>query len=422
MKVKESNHMHSKHTVAKAHSSSRLRTWILIIGIICAAANLRSPLTGVGPILEFIQSDTGMSNTLAGMLTTLPLLAFAFFSPLAPKIARNIGMGYTLFGALLLLAVGIILRSVPVTGTLFIGTALIGIAIAICNVLLPSLIKQEFPYKVGLMTGVYSASMNMWAAIASGISIPLTQGLGFGWRISLACWILLSLISIAVWIPQLRTHKRRNSSVHTKESLWHSKLAWNVTMFMGLQSVVFYSVVTWLPAILHQQGVSQSAAGWLLSLAQLASLPPTFIVPIMASRSSNQRGLVGFIVAVLLLGYIGLLSGATAFVPLYVILLGIGTGSGFGLATMFFTLRTRNAHEAAELSGMAQSVGYLLAAAGPILFGFVHDLTHNWTIPLLILVAAAILLFIFGMGAASSNYVTSTKRNSTFDFQKQKGS
>ncbi|WP_078412017.1 MFS transporter [Priestia abyssalis] len=177
---------------------------MLILGIIFAAANLRAPLTSVGPVIETIRRDMGMSNTAAEMLTTLPLLAFALFSPFAPKIARRFGLEYTLFGALLLLESGIMLRSVPFIQTLFIGTALLGTAIAICNVLLPGLIKREFSSQVGIMTGVYAVSMNMWAAIASGISIPITQGLGFGWRGALVCWVLLSIVSIVFWIPRLR--------------------------------------------------------------------------------------------------------------------------------------------------------------------------------------------------------------------------
>lgn len=403
--------MLSKDNITHTPTSSRLGVWVLILGIVFAGANLRAPLTCVGPIIEMIRRDTGMSNTLAGMLTTLPLLAFAFFSPLAPKIARRFGLEYTLFGALLLLAAGIILRSVPFIDTLFIGTALLGIAIAVCNVLLPSMIKREFSNKVGIITGTYSVSMNMWAAIASGVSIPITQGLGFGWRVALVCWVLLSVVSIVFWIPQLRSHHQSTNSPDTGGSLWHSGLAWKVTLFMGLQSTVFYAVITWLPSILHQQGISQSGAGWLLSLTQFASLPPTFIVPVLAGRSSNQRGLVSFTVIFLLLGYLGLLSGITSLAPLYVILIGIAIGSAFGLATMFFVLRTHNAHQAAELSGMAQSVGYLLAAVGPILFGFIHDMAHSWTIPLLILIVGAILLFIVGMEAGSNNYVTTLESN-----------
>lgn len=406
--------MISKNHITHTQTSSRFGIWVLILGIIFAAANLRAPLTSVGPIIETIRRDMGMSNTAAGMLTTLPLLAFALFSPFAPKIARRFGLEYTLFGALLLLGAGIMLRSIPLIQTLFMGTALLGIAIAICNVLLPGLIKREFSNRVGIMTGVYSVSMNMWAAIASGISIPITQGLGFGWRGALVCWVLLSIVSIVFWIPRLRLHHQPAMSPNKGSSLWHSRLAWKVALFMGLQSTVFYVVITWLPSILHQQGLSQSEAGWLLSLTQFASLPATFVVPILAGRSSSQRGLVTFIVAFLLLGYIGLLSGITSFAPLYVILIGIAVGAAFGLATMFFVLRTHNAQQAAELSGMAQSVGYLLAAIGPTLFGFIHDVTGSWTIPLLILVAGAFLLFVVGMEAGSNQYVTDLENKETF--------
>ncbi|MCQ6264679.1 MFS transporter [Fictibacillus sp. WQ 8-8] len=413
--------MISKKQIFHTQSVSKPGVWLLILGIVFAGANLRAPLTCVGPIIEIIRKNTGMSNTLAGMLTTLPLLAFALISPVAPKIARRFGLEHTLFGALLLLGAGILLRSVPFTPGLFSGTILLGIAIAVCNVLLPSLIKREFPNKVGLMTGTYSVSMNMWAAIASGVSIPITKGLGYGWRFSLVCWALISLVSIIVWIPQLlqKQHVPKSSSSGTH--LWGSGLAWKVTLFMGLQSTVFYAIITWLPAILHQQGVNPTKAGWLLSLTQFASLPPTFIVPILAGRSANQRKLVAFTVIFLLLGYAGILSGMTWLAPVYVILIGIGIGSGFGLATMFFVLRTQNAHQAAELSGMAQSVGYLLAAIGPALFGFLHDQTHSWTVPLIILVVAAILLYVVGMGAGSNSFVREENENDNDNSQlKQK--
>ncbi|MFB5193328.1 CynX/NimT family MFS transporter [Neobacillus sp. KR4-4] len=403
--------MTSKGNITKKRASLPLGIWVLILGIIFAGANLRAPLTSVGPIIETIRQDTGMSHTLAGMLTTLPLLAFALFSPLAPKISRRVGLEYTLFGALLLLVAGIIIRSIPYITALFIGTAVLGIAIALCNVLLPSLIKREFPNKVGIMTGIYAVSMNLWAAVASGITIPITEGVEFGWRGALACWVLLSIISIVFWIPQIRVHHQTTSSLDTGGSLWHSRLAWNVTFFMGLQSTAFYVVVTWLPSILQQQGISPSGAGWLLSLTQFASLPATLIVSILAGRFSNQRWLVGLSVIFLLLGYAGLFSGITSLAPLSVILIGVGIGSAFGLATLFFVLRTHNAHQAAELSGMAQSVGYLLAAIGPTLFGFIHDVTHNWTILLLILGFGACLLFIVGMEAGSSNFVTTNQGN-----------
>lgn len=405
--------MSSKKQMLHDQAVSKPGLWLLILGIIFAGANLRAPLTCVGPIIEIIRNHTGMSNTLAGMLTTLPLLAFALISPIAPRLARRFGLEHTLFGALLLLGAGILLRSVPYTDALFSGTVLLGVAIAVCNVLLPSLIKREFPNKVGLMTGTYSVSMNMWAAIASGVSIPITKGLGYGWRFALVCWALISLVSIIVWIPQLLQKQHVPNSSSSGTGLWGSGLAWKVTLFMGLQSTVFYAIITWLPVILHQQGINPTKAGWLLSLTQFASLPPTFIVPILAGRSANQRKLVTFTVIFLLLGYAGILSGVTVLAPIYVILIGIAIGSGFGLATMFFVLRTHNAQQAAELSGMAQSVGYLLAAVGPALFGYLHDQTHSWNIPLILLAVAAVLLYIVGMGAGSNRFVSAENENNT---------
>lgn len=407
--------MISETNVAHTRDYSRAGLWLLILGIILVASNLRAPLTSVGPLIGVIRDDTGISNALAGMLTTFPLLAFALLSPFAPKIARRIGMEVTLLVSLLVLTAGILLRSVPAVGALFLGTALLGMAIAIGNVLLPSIIKQEFPKKMGLMTGVYSASMNLWAAIASGISIPLAQGLGFGWRGSLVLWAILSLVSLLVWLPQLRFRHQRSiatqGTVAPAVNLWRSRIAWQVTMFMGLQSLCFYVIIAWLPEILHQQGISHSSAGWMLSLMQFVSLPATFIMPVLAGRSSNQRMLVGITSALLFIGYIGLLSGSTLFMPVWIILIGIATGSCFSLAVMFFALRTRSVHEAAELSGMAQSIGYLLAAIGPTLFGFIHDMTHGWNIPLIMLSVVAVLLFIFGFGAASSGYVLSEEKN-----------
>lgn len=398
--------MLSKYSLNHSRVSSGAGIWLLILGIIFAAATLRAPLTGVGSIIETIRRDTGISNALAGMLTTLPLLAFALFSPIAPKMARRFGLENTLFGAMIILAAGIFLRSVPFIQTMFFGTALIGLAIAVCNVLLPSLIKRDFPNKIGLMTGTYSVSMNLWAAIASGVSIPITQGLGLGWRYALASWSVLSIIAIVFWLPQLRPFPAATGIEEKRVSLWRSGLAWKVALFMGLQSTAFYTVVAWLPVILHQQGLSHSASGWLLSLAQFSSLPLTFVITILAGRQSNQRYLVVIITIFLITGYIGIISGFTSMASLFVMLIGIGIGSAFALANMFFILRTHNANQAAELSGMAQSVGYLLAAVAPALFGYIVDQTDNWTIPLIILIVLAVLMFIAGMGAGSNKHVT----------------
>jgi CP family cyanate transporter-like MFS transporter len=401
--------MITKHYMKTKLSHARIKMVLLILGIVLVASNLRASLTSVGPLIGAIRIDTGLSNAFAGLLTTLPLLAFAAFSLAAPKIAQRFGIEYTLLASLIALTAGILLRSVPSVFTLFLGTAVLGLAIAVGNVLLPGLIKREFPNSVGLMTGVYSMSMNTWAALASGVSVPIAQGIGFGWRGSLMCWAILSTVAIVVWLPQLRfRHQPSQNPGAPSGYLWHSKLAWQVTLFMGLQSIAFFATVTWLPEILHDKGISFTSAGWMLSLMQFVSLPVTFIVPLLAGRLSNQRGLVIVIVFFFLVGYGGLLSSSIMLVTIGTILIGISQGASISLALTFIALRASNAHQAAELSGMAQSIGYLLAAVGPILFGFLHDLTHSWTISLLILIAVSIFQLIAGLGAGRNTHITPT--------------
>ncbi|MFE8697607.1 CynX/NimT family MFS transporter [Cytobacillus sp. FJAT-53684] len=388
--------------------------WLIIVGIIFIATNLRSPLTSVGPLVGFIRDQLHISNTMAGMITTLPLLAFALFSPIVPKLGRKFGMEPVILVSIIVLSIGIILRSLSGVATLYIGTAVIGMAISVCNVLLPSLIKREFPQRIGLMTGVYSISMNLFGAMASGISVPIAVGLGFGWQGALGIWGILSFVSILFWLPQMKRRNENAASVHNQTSssnvnIWRSSLAWQVSLFMGLQSMVFYVLIAWLPEILLQQGISSDQSGWILSIMQLALLPFTFIVPIIAGRMSSQRSLVFITSSLFFIGTLGLLYGSTSLIVLWVILLGMGGGFAFSLAMMFFGLRTENAQQAAELSGMAQSVGYLLAASGPALFGYIHDVTNSWTIPLLILIGASILLLLFGLGAARNQYIASNK-------------
>ncbi|WP_342569972.1 MFS transporter [Paenibacillus sp. FSL R5-0749] len=385
---------------------------LIILGIIVIAANLRTPLTSVGPLVGFIRDDVHISNTLAGLITTVPLLVFALLSPLVPKLGRRYGVERIILIALILLTVGIVIRSLSGAVNLFIGTAVLGFAIAVCNVLLPSIIKRDFPNKIGSMTGVYSISMNLSGAIASGISVPLAITAGLKWQGALAVWGILSFVSILCWLPQLRnqtdqTAKTSQQMASNDVNVWRSPLAWQVTIFMGIQSMVFYVLIAWLPEILKQQGIESNQSGWYLSIMQLAMLPFTFIVPVIAGRMSSQRLLVVITTILLLTGTLGLLYGSSNIILLWIIILGIGGGFAFSLAMMFFGLRTENAHQAAELSGMAQSIGYLLAALGPALIGYLHDATNSWNLPLFILLGASILLFLVGIGAANNRFVGS---------------
>ncbi|MBE1443374.1 CynX/NimT family MFS transporter [Paenibacillus sp. OAS669] len=409
-----SNNASSSSLQAQATGTARSGSLLLMLGVVLIASNLRASITVVGPLTSTIRAETGLSNVLASLLTAFPLLAFALLSPLAPGIARRIGTEKTLFASLIALTLGILLRSVPGVAPLFIGTAVMGAGIAVGNVLLPSLIKRDFPGKVGLLTGLYSMSMSTWAALASGISVPISSGLGLGWRGSLGCWAVLSIAGLIVWLPQLRSTQSKSTAAAAQSasiSLWRSRLAWQVTLFMGLQSLAFYVTIAWLPAILHDRGMSPTTAGWMLSLMQAVSLPFSFIMPTLAGRRASQRGLVAFSACSALLGYVGLLlTSSPSIAPLWIVLIGIGQGGSISLALAFFALRSATPAQAAVLSGMAQSLGYLLAAVGPILIGWLHDLTGAWSAPLLVLIIATALYLMCGIGAGRNIQIGSSAK------------
>ncbi|RJE89843.1 MFS transporter [Paenibacillus sp. 1011MAR3C5] len=401
----------------KTSGNSGGPAWLLVLSIILVALVLRAPITTVGPIIDQIRLSMGLSGAMTGLLTTLPLLAFAIISPLAPRLAARIGMERALFYAASLLTAAIAVRSLPSVYALFLGTALLGAAIAIGNVLLPSLVKRDYPDKVGLMTGIYTVAMNLGAAIGSGISVPLTEGLGFSWQSTLAATALVAFLAAAIWLPLLRRNSLASSRDHAgkasaseshssiRRKLWTSPLAWSVSLFLALQSFCFYVNVTWIPLILADKGISHADAGWLLSVMQLVGMPSTFLIPILAGKKASQRGLAMLTSSLFIAGYLILLLGSHSWALVSMIILGLGVGGGFGLALMFFALRASSTEQAAELSGMAQAVGYLLAASGPLLFGLIHDWTGGWNVPLILIIAISVLYGLLGLSAGADRKV-----------------
>ncbi len=382
---------------------------ILILGIIFVAFNLRPAITSVGPIIDLIRSDLGISNGIAGFITTLPLISFAILSILAPKIGHLVGNERTIFLGLLVLCIGIITRSLGNTSMLFFGTILVGVGVAIGNVLIPSIVKLHFPLKVGIITSIYTTSMNTFAAIGSGFSIPLAKGLSLGWRWALASWALVAVIAMIMWLPQLRNINKATDSYSNQSSnrsMWRSPIAWQVTLFMGLQSFLFYCTVAWLPEILESKGMQLSMAGWMVSLMQLVGLPTTFLAPVIANRFKSQKLIVFIIGLVYFAGVMGLLFVQTNGLLIFsIICIGSAQGASISLVLTMIGLRTKNPRQAANLSGMAQSVGYLLAAIGPALVGFLFDYTHSWLTPLIIFSIITILMIIAGVGAGRNRYV-----------------
>lgn len=376
----------------------------IIAAIILMAANLRPTITGVGPLIAFISHGTGLSPSLAGLVTTLPLISFGLISPVAPRIANRMGIERTLFMGLVILGVGTLLRAKGSSAALLIGMFLVGAGVAIGNVLLPSLIKRDFPTQVGLMTGTYVTVMNVFAGLGSGISVPLSQNLGLGWQGALSIWVLLTFVGLASWIPHLRQRHLPEST--PGGGFWRSPLAWQITFFMGLQSLLFYVNVSWLPTLLHDRGLSLSVAGWLVSLIQIVSLPGTFLMPILADRRPTQHHLVWAVAGMFAVGYAGLLlTSGRVIAILWTIFVGFGAGVSISLALAFFSLRTRNHRNAGQISGMAQSVGYFLAAIGPVTVGYLHASTNSWTWPLILLLTVVMLMTLSGLGASRDAYL-----------------
>ncbi len=393
-------------------SNQMKRKLLLVLGIVFVAFNLRPAITSVGPLIGWIRADLDISNGTAGFLTTLPLIAFALLSLAAPQLSRKWGNELTVFAGLIILACGILIRSTGTVPGAFLGTSLIGIGVAIGNVLLPGIVKEKFPDKVGLMTSVYTTSMATFAAVGSGLSIPLAEGMHLGWKSSLAFWIVFAISAILIWFPQLGSHDKSSSvqpvTIATGQcSMWRSPLAWQVTFFMGLQSFLFYCTVAWLPAILQSHGINEALAGWLVSIMQFIGLPATFITPVLANRLPHQKGIAMIIGTIQLAGILGLFASNMFILIISIVLNGIAQGASISLALAFLGMRTVNAGEAARLSGMSQSVGYVLAAIGPILLGFLFDWTQSWDSSLVVLSLATILMTFAGMGAGRRGYVFS---------------
>lgn len=390
-------------------SKNITRLLVVLAGIVLVASTLRAPITSVGPVITEITDQLVLSHVLVGLVTAIPLISFAVLSVFVPKAARKIGLERLLLYSMLVLALGSYARSYGNVPLLFLGAGMIGAAITIGNVLMPAFIKKKFPEKVGLITGIYLVSMNLTSALAAGFSINIGQATGMGWKTSIGVWGFLALIAFFVWLPQVGEkvqHVQPGTAYGTKKgSAWRSSLAWNVSVFMGLQSFLFYSFAAWLPTVLLSWGMSYERSGWMLSYIQMAQLPIMLIGPILAGKMKDQSPLVWFTFVLLLLGIGGVIFGKTDYIIISVILLGISLGLAFTLATMFFVLRTKNILEAADLSGMAQSVGYWLAACGPPAFGALYEITGTWYASLGMLVVAIVLLFITGLASAKDRYV-----------------
>jgi len=366
---------------------------VRLLAVLMVALNLRGAITCVGPLLKEIQAHFGLSGSAAGLLTSLPLFAFALLSPYAAPLARRLGMEQSIFLSLLLLLVGMGLRYVDGAAWLYLGTTLIGCGIAFNNVLLPGLLRRDFPAQIALVTALFTMVMVTFGGLGSGIAIPLADW--GGWRMSLVSWALPAIVALAIWAPQLRAHSAPVATAR-QQSMWNSALAWQVSLFMACQSTAFYVMVAWFPSMmLDLEGTSAARSGVILFIYQIFVLGSVMITPLFIHRMRDQRGIAVVLSGMILLGYLGLYLDAGHALA-WMIVMGLGAGGSLVLAITLFSLRVESATQSVALSGMAQAVGYMMAAVTPIFIGFLHDVAHQWTIALLLMIGLSVTQLTMG--------------------------
>ncbi|CAM3714247.1 CynX/NimT family MFS transporter [Sphingobacterium prati] len=386
-------------------------SWLSVMVVILVSTNLRSPITAVGPVLGQISNSLALDSFQSSLLTAIPLFMFATCSIAVSKFSHFQGMHRFLSFGLIILALGVIARVWGDLGSLFVGSVMIGLGICVGNVVAPGYIKICFPNHIGLMTGIFAVAMNLTAAFASGFSLRIGEWTGLGWRGSLGLWVLLAVLAIiAVFFDQLDKSKdvaaiQKQQSQTAVGHIFRSRLAWYISIFMGTQSLVYYSLISWLPKVLVDYGMASKDTGWSLFLIQIAMIPVMFVGPIIAHRMKDQR-LMAVVVAAGMLGSIVIFfSFKLEGIYVAAVLLGLSNGLSFSLSILFFSLRAKTTANAIKISGMAQSVGYLIAAFGLPIFGKLHEFDSSWNYSFYFLAGSIILLLITGIKAAESKFV-----------------
>lgn len=355
-----------------------------------AAFNLRPAIVAVSPILSSIRHAYGLSPVAAGVLTSMPLVCFGAAALLAPRLVRRRGVGGVMLACLLVLVVGIALRSLPTLVALFAGTLVIGLSVGICNVLMPGVVKKDFPRQVALMTGLYTTMLELGPAAGAGLTVPLERAFG-SWRLALGAWGVLVVVAVVCWLPFRRhdvpTEVIAEAPAAERRRLWRSGQAWSLSLYMGMGSLNFYTVLAWLPTILHRRGVSVLDAGTLLAVLNVVAIAASLLAPALSQRLGSQRVVAVGTAALNVAGTVGLIADGQHLQVLWVVCIGLGQGAAISLAFMMMVVKASSPNGATALSGMAQGVGYLLAAGGPVLAGALFNVSGGWDLPLEMVIA-----------------------------------
>lgn len=373
------------------------RPLFFILGIFLIGTVLRAPFTALPTILGDIAQGLGIEVSSLGVLTSLPLLMFALFSSFATRLAQKIGLEHLFTYSLLFLTVGSVIRifNLPL---LYLGTLLIGASIAIFNVLLPSIIQANQPHKISFLTTLYVTSMGISTALASYLSVPIAQA--SSWKGLILSMSFLCLLTLLVWLPNHRHNHylEEHPEKQGQENILKSKDVWAIIVFGGLQSLLFYTSMTWLPTMAIGAGLSHTDAGLLASIFSVISIPFSMTIPSLTTRLSNRHRQIMLVVLSLagMLGIVMLLFPSSNFLYWLVTHLLIGTACSalFPYLMVCFSIKTSSPEKTAQLSGLAQTGGYILAAFGPTLFGYSFDLFHSWVPAVVILLVIDIIMTI----------------------------
>jgi CP family cyanate transporter-like MFS transporter len=357
-------------------------------------------------VLNEVRGALGMSATVAGLLTSVPVLCFAVFGLAAPRLASRVGAARVILAGLAALTVGLVVRPyVPVTALFLLFSVVALAGIAVVNVLLPVIVKEQFPGHVGAMTGFYSVALNAGASLAAAATVPISHAFG-GWRIGLLCWALISLVALPSWFPLLRdrAHEVREEAPAPDVRVSRSPVAWALAVFFGLQATGAYVMIGWLPQMYRDAGLSAERAGVLFAVASVLAVPMSFLLSAITGRLPSQSGLAALLALCGIAGWAGMWWSPAAAPWLWAVLLGI-SNAAFPLVLTMIALRGRTPAIVVRLSAFAQGVGYLIAIPGPILIGFLHDRSGGWRVPLSLSIALMVPQLLAGLAAGRNRQV-----------------
>jgi CP family cyanate transporter-like MFS transporter len=385
--------------------STPSRTVLVGVAVMFLAFNLRPAVTSLGAVLDDVRTGLSLSATAAGVLTTLPVLCFAGFGAVAPRLARRYGTHRVIAASVVAITLGLAVRSATGSAALFLvvtGVALGGMATG--NVLLPAIVKTLFPRDIGRMTGLYTTSLAIGTTAAAALTVPAGDLAG-GWRGGLVVWGATAAVALVPWVVLARSESPAkpasdsHATTRVVPRLSRTPLAWALAVYFGSQSLQAYAAFGWLPQVYRDAGFDATTAGLLLAVLTALGIPVAFALPTLAGRRPDQRPYVVTCVVAFAGGYAGLMV-APATVPwLWAVLLGIG-GGAFPLALTMIGLRAQGAEVTARLSGFAQSIGYVGAASGPVAVGALYDVTGGWTAPIGLLMVLLVPQLVAGWYAA----------------------